>query len=140
MKQIIHKLDTNGCFDHQFVIDVEGHTGTLATATLRLSIARRSANPRCWSIALLIHNERFDGIDYESHFKDWKGNRRAGWHRHVWDSDELHARRKESIDGFDTITEFPAFLSDACSALRILLEDEEEREEAEDETSGMLFD
>jgi hypothetical protein len=95
--EVIRTLDLHGSLDHRFELDVEGHTGTLATVSIRLSIKRRGSVPTSWSLALLIHDERFDGIDYESHFKDWKGNRRVGWHRHVWDSDGLHGDTRKAL-------------------------------------------
>lgn len=37
------------------------------------------------SVALLLHDIRFDCIDHEARFEDCNGEKRNGWHRHVWD-------------------------------------------------------
>lgn len=132
---VLSKIAQSGILDHRFTLEVEGQTGILSTVSLRWCITSRKQKPITWSMAILQHDERIDGIDHEARVNDHRGHKCSGWHRHMWDSDELHARRKECLDDFGTFKVFPEFLRDGCKVLGIIFEEEE----TPYETTGMLF-
>lgn len=60
--------------EHQFVDDFSNQY----SAVLRLNISCRSEHVRGWTVALKLHKERIDGIDWEPYFTDVEGTRRSG--------------------------------------------------------------
>jgi hypothetical protein len=72
-------LVRNNLFDRTFE-DVE--TGV----PFRICIQQRHVHLESISLALLVHEVRIGGIDFEVRFDDMDGRRRHGWHKHIWDS------------------------------------------------------
>jgi hypothetical protein len=133
--QVIERMDANGKFDYRFKADIEGENGILTTVTLRWAMSCRSDHSRCWSVALLLQDSRFDGIDYESRVQDHRGHTCRGWHRHIWNPEARHCRIKECLSDFGNFDRFDDFVRDSCIELKIVLE-----EGGEDYArSGMLF-
>jgi hypothetical protein len=55
---------------------------------LRLFLKRRK---RYWSVALLLHGMRVDGIDWLHSYPCEDRSQGTGWHRHYWDADAMNA-------------------------------------------------
>jgi hypothetical protein len=51
---------------------------------VRLVIRAKSPNFTAWAMALIVNNDRVDGIDWENRFLDLTGAWKSGFHRHVW--------------------------------------------------------
>jgi hypothetical protein len=89
---------------------------------IRLNINCQSKVPEGWTIALKLHNERVDGIDWESEFTAADGSTGHGWHRHQWNQREQSAKRiKIPAPDFDGIDAREQFLTRALSVMRIRL-------------------
>ena len=62
-----------------------------------------------WAMAILLNNQRIDGIDWEPIVQDHRGKSHdcKGWHRHIWTSANADTE-KECLPNFNpaTIREF----------------------------------
>lgn len=73
-------------------------------------------------MALLLHTVRIDGIDLEASYVDKHGNRRSGWHRHVWNAATKEAEKlKEQIDNLDNVDTIEEFLIRSFQVMNITL-------------------
>jgi hypothetical protein len=120
--EIERSVYTNGEFDEEFEILLDDG-GTDVPVVLRLVVQRgRKMSLETFAIAVLLHDVRIAGIDFEARFKDADGNKSHGWHRHDWD---LSARtsdyRKIPLEGFDGFTDLDGFLVRAMQVLKITL-------------------
>lgn len=89
---------------------------------IRLNINCQSKVPEGWTIALKLHNERIDGIDWESEFTAADGSTGHGWHRHEWSQQAQSAKhRKIPVPDFAGIEAREQFLIRALSIMRIKL-------------------
>lgn len=87
---------------------------------LRLNINCQSMLPQGWTIALKLHNERIDGIDWESEYTAADGTTQHGWHRHQWSQKEESAKfRKIPSNDLDNVDGREQFLIRAFSIMRI---------------------
>jgi hypothetical protein len=135
--QVIDHIGAGGRFDYCFNVTMLTQLGDVEVRTIRWCMNLKSSRPRDWSTALLLHNLRFDGIDWEGFVDDHRGHRCSGWHRHIWDSAiESCQQKKECLDGFGTHQTKGQFIRDVCSVLQIGLVEGGEYENAE---PGMLF-
>jgi hypothetical protein len=98
---------------------VDESTGEVVELNLTLNVSGNLSYPLSWDVALLLHNTRIDGIGYHPWFNDVDGNEQAGWHRHVWNEREQHAKGKKRVSGFDGELTFEEFLIRAFKALRV---------------------
>lgn len=76
---------TNGEYDdeHEILVDDDG---TEVTVIVRLIIHRGQKDKlETLAAAVLVHDIRVAGIDFESRYKDAGGQRATGWHLHDWD-------------------------------------------------------
>jgi hypothetical protein len=53
---------------------------------VRVVARARWPRPERWAVAILLNNQRIDGIDWELSVKDHRGKKHncTGWHRHIW--------------------------------------------------------
>ena len=87
---------------------------------LRLNVHCQSTLPQGWTIALKLHNERIDGLDWESEYTAADGSTLHGWHRHQWNQREQSAKRLKMPAGdLDTVDSREQFLIRAFSIMRI---------------------
>jgi hypothetical protein len=87
---------------------------------VRICIQQRNAYLESISLALLVHDVRIGGIDFEVKFDDVDGLRRHGWHKHVWDAAEEDAdAHKVAIDCFGGATDLREWLIRALKELRV---------------------
>jgi hypothetical protein len=100
---------------------VDESTGEAVEYDLTLNISGNLNYPLSWDVAVLLHNTRIDGIGYHPWFNDVDGNEREGWHRHVWNESEKHAKGKKCVSGFDGELSFEEFLIRTFTELRIIL-------------------
>src|SRR5688572_26073998 len=90
--EIRRMVRVKGRCDLYAELDLNDENGLPITANLRLNIAGGIDRPLvAWTLALKLHNERIDGIDYEATFDMEDGNKGHGWHRHGWDASEASA-------------------------------------------------
>jgi hypothetical protein len=89
-------LAKDGTFDER--AKVRGITGTI-----RIIIRARTAFPEGWAMAILLDNDRIDGIDWERVVKDHRGKKCSGWHRHIWKNGDCK-RSKECLPQFNPQT------------------------------------
>ena len=136
LSDVMLSFTAQGRFDHRFSLDMEDHSGALATVTLRWTMCHRSQKPHNWSMSLLLHDIRIDGVDHEWMVKDHRGHKCSGWHRHIWSpGEESCEKSKECLDNFGRFAAFPEFMRDGCALLRIVLEEGGESYAK----SGLLF-
>jgi len=89
---------------------------------IRLNVNCQSKVPEGWTIALKLHNERIDGVDWESEFTAADGSTGNGWHRHEWNQRAQSAKHtKIPSPDFDGIEGREPFLIRALSTMRIKL-------------------
>jgi hypothetical protein len=87
---------------------------------VRICIQQRHPYLESISLALLVHEVRIGGIDFEVKFDDVDGFRRHGWHKHVWDAVEEDAdAHKVAIDCFEGAADLREWLIRALKELRI---------------------
>jgi hypothetical protein len=87
---------------------------------VRIVIQKPSVHLESISLALLVHEVRIGGIDFEVKFEDVDGIRRHGWHKHIWDSIEQDADAyKVAIDCFDGVADLREWLIRAFKELKI---------------------
>ena len=87
---------------------------------VRICIQQRSAHLESISLALLVHEVRIGGIDFEVKFDDVDGLRGHGCHKHIWDAVELDADAyKVAIDCFGGVAELREWLIRAFKELKI---------------------
>src|SRR5258708_3267175 len=103
-----HKVTDEYCTDYQSVI--------------RINVNCQSKMPEGWTIALKLHRERIDGIDWEAKFDAADGTEGHGWHRHQWNQRSQSAKHtKIPTTDFDGIDSREQFLIRAFSLMRIKL-------------------
>ena len=118
MRQLRTMGDLEIWAEHQFVDDFF----TEHTALLRLNISCRNEYEKGWTIALKLHKERIDGIDWEPRFIDSVGSVASGWHRHIWDRRHQNAdSNKVSVQGFDEVKTRDQFIVRALKEMSISL-------------------
>ncbi len=87
--------NSRGTYDDR--ASVKGISGYAVRVVVRV----KSPHPQSWAMAILLNNERVDGIDWEQRVADHRGKQHdcSGWHRHVW---KLQGRdtNKECLQGF----------------------------------------
>ena len=110
-----------GRFDTTWPLEVfDERTGESVELELTLHVSGSPEYQLSWDVAVLLHNERIDGIGYHPWFNDVDGNEQSGWHRHVWDARNKHAKGKRATVGFDEEgLNFEGFLIRAFKELRI---------------------
>ena len=86
VKKVTHTLPAV-----EALMSSEGKLDVIATARgltgrIRIVVRIRSTIPECWAMAVLLNNQRIDGIDWESRVNDHRGRKHdcKGWHRHMW--------------------------------------------------------
>jgi hypothetical protein len=75
-----------------------------------------------WSVALMMHSVRIDGIDHEFQYKacNSNGERIDGWHRHIWrDSLREADTCKIPIEGFEDCLTLENFLFRIARVMKI---------------------
>jgi hypothetical protein len=70
---------------------------------------RRADKPTSWAMAVLVNNQRIDGIDWEATVHDHRGKNCEGWHRHIWTAAATDTL-KECLQNFD-----PGTIRDGCA-------------------------
>jgi hypothetical protein len=121
--EIERYLYKEGEFDRSFTVPVVDENGDDAEVNIRLILQRNGSRLNQLSVALLLHDTRIGGIDWEGRFQDCDGKRRSGWHRHVWDERVRNAEsRKIALDDFESsFTDVRGFLMRAVEELKIAL-------------------
>jgi len=119
--QIVRELQVGDAefeTEHQFVDDF----GNEMTAVLRLNMSCRNNYVRGWTISLKLHKERIDGVDWEPYFVGNDGNRKSGWHRHVWNQKLQSAKSgKIPVQGLDEVNNREDFVIRALKEMNITL-------------------
>jgi hypothetical protein len=125
---------TNGEFDQEFEVRVDDD-GKEVFVVVRVVVHRgQKAKLETFSTAVLIHDIRVAGIDFEMRFKDLDGTKRRGWHFHEWDHTANSAEyRKIPLEGFD-FSDLNDFLILAMQRLGITLSGRD------DGAPGLQFD
>jgi hypothetical protein len=79
-----------------------------------------------WTVAITLHNERVDCIDYEKYYSGASGAKESGWHRHEWDaaSQNCEILKVPSADLAEEM-ELRDFLVRSFQLMRILLNAED---------------
>ena len=86
----------------------------------RICIQQRSLHVESVILAILVHEVRVGGIDFEVKFEDVNKVRRRGWHKHVWNPVEEDADGwKVAIGCFDGVSDLGQWLIRAFKELRI---------------------
>lgn len=120
--EIERYLYSEGEFDRVFEVLVADDEGLDVELGVRLVVHRSGPRTSQLSVAILLHDTRIGGIDWEGRFQDCAGQPKHGWHRHEWDPRERSADyRKIALDGFGTFTDVSGFLTLATKELRISL-------------------
>jgi len=105
-------------FESEIILDDEGLEVTIP---IHLHVGYTNG-PEGWSVALVLHNERIDCIDWESRYHDPDGNRQDGWHRHVWDhASKTCQQRKIPIGDLNNEISLRDFLIRCFTLMGILL-------------------
>jgi hypothetical protein len=93
---------------------------TETAVPVRICIQQRSVHLESISLALLVHEVRIGGIDFEVKFEDVDGARRHGWHKHIWDAIEQDADAyKVAVNCFDGADDLREWLIRAFKELKI---------------------
>ena len=96
---------------------------------LRICAGLRSSIPESWTAAIIVFNERVDGICHHVKAPDCKGGFARGWHRHQWNETKRSCKAyRNELRGFDPGETFESFISVCCGQLGVILEDEGGRE------------
>jgi hypothetical protein len=113
-KGIVEIIEQDGMFDE--FVKARGITGTI-----RFIIRSRGSMPESWAMAVLLDNERVDGIDWEYVVHDHRGTRFdcTGWHRHMWKQDGAN-RHKECLPKFSPASR-EQFVLEGCTLLKVKL-------------------
>ena len=94
--------------------------GTEVSLQLTVNIGGSVDDWSGWSVALIMHSVRIDGIDHEPVYTDRHGQECEGWHRHVWDEKSQQADiLKVPIGGFDACPSLENFLFRISKAMNI---------------------
>jgi len=113
-------LSPAGKFDLTEEHETKDEYGVDFRVLIRLNINCQSKAPQGWAIALKLHNERIDGIDWEPEFLAVDGSIGHGWHRHQWDQRRQSAKHtKTPAPDFDGIDSREQLLIRAFSIMRI---------------------
>ncbi len=98
-------------------------------ASIRIVIrTRRADKPYSWAMAVLLNNQRIDGIDWEPTVQDHRGKSHncSGWHRHIWTAARADTD-KECLPGFSPAS-VREFLSRGLALLGVQLQQEEQHD------------
>lgn len=93
MGQIKEIMDANnGLLKHAVVVPrVRGQ--------LRLVIRCRNDSHQCWSMSVILYSVRFDGridcIDWEGLFVTKEGSKASGFHRHIWNPEQMDCEKSK---------------------------------------------
>jgi hypothetical protein len=113
-------LSSSGKFDRIEEHPTQDEYGTDFRIIIRLNINCQSRVPEGWTTALKLHNERIDGIDWESKFQRGDGSIGHGWHRHQWNQRTQSSKHlKIPVPDFNGIDAREQFLIRALSVMRI---------------------
>jgi hypothetical protein len=87
------RLEVAARVNAERVADIECEHPTMSESgpvdvPLRLVVARRR---KYWSVALMLHGMRVDGIDWLPSYPCEDGTTGSGWHRHQWDDADENA-------------------------------------------------
>ena len=123
LREIEQVLSADGCLEWVCEHYVNGQHDPMV---LKLNLStKRPDIPISWSAALKLHGIRIDCIDHEPNFRiaDRSRVEESGWHRHLWDANELNAdRRKRPLIDFDGGgLDIRSFVLRVASELRICL-------------------
>lgn len=86
---------------------------------------RRGDRPMSWAMAILLNNQRIDGIDWEPSVQDHRGKSHdcKGWHRHIWTPANADTE-KECLPNFNPTT-IREFLLQGLEILKVQLRKED---------------
>jgi hypothetical protein len=84
-------------------------------------------------MAVLLNNQRIDGIDWEATVHDHRGKNCKGWHRHIWTAAATDTL-KECLPNFDPGT-IQDFLLSGFRILKVQL-----KKESRDAGNAVLWD
>lgn len=99
------------------VADADGAEVSIA---LTVNIGGSLESIAGWSVALMMHSVRIDGIDHEFEYLTSDGKEAQGWHRHVWSESLQEADTcKIPIEGFDDCATLENFLFRISRAMNI---------------------
>src|SRR5689334_7483576 len=108
IERLLH--EGHGEFDEDFEHTVKDDFNNEITVTLKLNIAIRRTLMVGWSIALKMHRERIDGIDWHNVYLDPRGSKQHGWHRHEFEQNMRSANHRrvptEILDGITCQRDF----------------------------------
>jgi hypothetical protein len=122
--EIQRELETRGEFGIETFHELNDD-GEQVTVTLDLRISYKNGYGG-WSVALLLHNERVDGIDFEARYTSMDDQSCSGWHRHCWNEAAKEAKtQKKPLTDLDGIDNLEDFLIRIFATLRIRLNQED---------------
>jgi len=99
--------------------------GGVVTVRLRICGSLRCPLPETWSAALILFNERVDGICHHVRAPNGRGGIARGWHRHEWSSVTRSCKNfRNELVGFDPGESMEAFILLCCDAFGVILETE----------------
>ena len=120
LQEIEWDLTDGGKFSRDSEIVLEDN-GEEITAVVGLRVSS-GGSQNGWTIALLLHQERIDGIDFEQRYIDYEGNQKSGWHRHLWDAATKSCKvRKMEVADLDNVGDLRQFLMIGFNLLGIVL-------------------
>jgi hypothetical protein len=105
-------------FDGELVLEDDGEE-----ATIPISLHIGSTDGcTAWTVAITLHNERIDGIDYEKTYQSTVGAKESGWHRHDWDVESQTCKvRKIPINDLAEEMDLRDFLVRSFQIMGVLL-------------------
>jgi hypothetical protein len=105
------------------------------TEPVRVVLRARHVLPESWALAVLLNNERIDGIDWERTVRDHRGKQFdcSGWHRHIWKLHGGAGAYKQCLPDFNP-SELRCFIRTGFKLLNVQLG------RGGDDARGELFD
>lgn len=104
-------------FETEIILDDDGDD---VTVPISLYIATAEGS-LAWAVAIVLHSERIDGVDWESQYRDAEKNTQAGWHRHIWERTSKSCKQeKKPILGINEEISLHEFLVKCFDLLKIL--------------------
>ena len=121
--EIERYLYAEGEFDRCFTVSVVDENGAEVDLEIRLIFQRNGPRANQLSVAVLLHDTRIAGIDWEGRFQDLNGERKTGWHRHLWDARVRNAeQRKIALEDFgSSFTDVSGFILRVTEELELVL-------------------
>ena len=101
------------------------YAGSNIRVRLRICAGLRSSTPESWTAAIIVFNERIDGICHHVKAPDGRGGIVRGWHRHEWNSVARSCKNyRNELPTFDPGDSMESFILMCCREFGVILEQE----------------